>query len=455
MQRTVRITPKEHETYIRYSEPHPIVPIGLADDERWRLAKRVAAGPHFSKSPLLSRFLLFIVARTLEGRQDEITERQIGVQVFGRPGDYRTVQDNIVRNYARQLRKRLAEHYMEQGPDDSIRIEIPLGGYIPEFVSTEPCTHSESQPADSRPSLVESNQTHFAPDGNKAPTRTHRTLIAAAWLFLYSVLLVALTWFARARFPAHAPVRESESALWNQIFDVSQNTYIVPPDAGLNLIEDLSHHPVPLSEYIKNGYRELPLPKMDSHSAVDIRTQQFTGFANLQIVTAMAQRPEYHPERVFLRFPRELRFDDLKSANAVLIGSACSNPWASLAEEGTNFRIRCDDSMQDSAILNRKPLAREQASYTSQWNEPVHQTYALILFVPNLGGNGNILLLEGLDVAGTQAASEALLQSPAVQRILERAKHPNGTLASFEILLRATSIQSNATGTEVIASRID
>jgi hypothetical protein len=85
----------------------------------------------------------------------------------------------------------------------------------------------------------------------------------------------------------------------------------------------------------------------------------------------------------------------------------------------------------------------------------VHEPYALIAFVPNLGGNGHILLLEGLDVAGTQAAAEALLHSIDVQRVLELARRPDASLASFEILLRATSIQSNGTGTEVIASRID
>ncbi len=76
--------------------------------------------PHFARSPLLSKFLLFVVAETLEGRGNEITEHQIGVQVFDRPADYRTLEDNIVRNYARQLRKRLAEHFADQGNSEPV-----------------------------------------------------------------------------------------------------------------------------------------------------------------------------------------------------------------------------------------------------------------------------------------------------------------------------------------------
>src|ERR1700758_1031636 len=90
----------------------PIVrsmPENLRDDARWRLAQEVVAGPHFARSPLLSKFLLYVVAETLEGREASITEHKIGVAVFDRPASYRTEKDNIVRNYARQLRKRLAE----------------------------------------------------------------------------------------------------------------------------------------------------------------------------------------------------------------------------------------------------------------------------------------------------------------------------------------------------------
>jgi hypothetical protein len=193
---------------------------------------------------------------------------------------------------------------------------------------------------------------------------------------------------------------------------------------------------------------------VDTHSAEDLHSQQFTSFVDLQIVAALVRRPEFDPQRVFLRFPRDLRLDDLKRANAVIIGSVGSNPRAAIAEDNTNFRIVYRDDMQGAAMINMKPQPGESASYQIRWNESAHETFALISFLPNLSGNGYLLLLEGLDVAGTQAAAEALFRQDALAPILRRATRPDGSLGFFEILLRATSIQSSATGTQVIAFRI-
>jgi hypothetical protein len=47
-----------------------------------------------------------------------------------------------------------------------------------------------------------------------------------------------------------------------------------------------------------------------------------------------------------------------------------------------------------------------------------------------------------------------LMRSEVLAPIIERARRPDGSLAPFEVLLRSTSIQANATDTRVIASRI-
>ena len=55
-----------------------------ADDQRWQLARRIAASSSFARSTLLSNFLLYVCDRALCGKTDEISEHQIGVHVFGR-----------------------------------------------------------------------------------------------------------------------------------------------------------------------------------------------------------------------------------------------------------------------------------------------------------------------------------------------------------------------------------
>jgi hypothetical protein len=432
------------------SHPKPL-PERLENDPRWRMVLSVVGSRHFARSPLLSRFLLYVAAETLEGRKNQITEHRIGVQVFGRPATYRTVEDNIVRNYARQLRKRLAEYFAADGWAGGIRIEIPLGGYVPVFAGLENAdVIEESESGQALINTLGSSAQHVGVQ--HGPWRRH--LVTAAALAVYSTALVCVTWFVVSRATIRPHVSEPAELLWQVILGGSNNTYIVPPDEGLNLLEDLSHHRLPLAEYMKGGYLDLPLPKLDSHSLADLRTQQFTSFVNLQIVASLSRLPQYSPERVFLRFPRDLRFDDLKNANVVIIGSACSNPWAAIEDLSTNFRIECEEGMRGATIVNSRPLPGEEASYASHWNEPTHVTFAVITFLPNLSGNGHLLFLQGLDVAGTQSAADAILHSDSIAPILEQAKRPDGTLRFFEILLRSTSIQSNATDTLVIASRI-
>lgn len=441
--------------------------LDLKNDPRWELVQRVIASPHFSRSPLLSKFLLFVVAETLEGRAEEITEHQIGVQVFDRSPAYRTLEDNIVRNYARQLRKRLAEHFAGEGRSEPWRIDVPLGGYVPVFIEmhreeahgveakeTTPASQSVAVP------ITVKIRTEGAPAGaaklgQEAP-RWRRNLGWAALLALYSSVLVALTWLAVSHSHSRAASIPPEPAhvLWANLFGGNTNSYIVPSDAGFNLLEDLSHRPMALADYMQGSYEEAPLPGVDGHSAEDLRSQELTPFVDSQIVAELFRLAEANPNRVFVRFPRDLRLEDLKNANAVILGSLSSNPWASVADANANFHIVDSPEMKGAKIVNLKPQPGEAAEYVSHWNQPAHETFALIAYLSNLSGTGNLLVLQGLDVAGTQAAAEVLFQPSAIEDILKRAMRPDGTLNHFEVLLRSTSIESNSTGTQVIASRI-
>ena len=442
----------------KFSAPPEASPRWLHNDPRWCLAERIVTGTHFSRSPLLSKFLLFIVAATLEGREDEISEHQIGVNVFDRRSGYSTVEDNIVRNYARQLRKRLAEHFADEGISERLRIVIPLGGYIPTFVKAPEAGAVPQGRKLSMPMAIHTDPaalfTTLAAVPNSPRANWNFRLLAAACAVAYSAALICLTWMIANRPSVPHPIPGPAHPLWAALFGGPANTYIVPADAGFNLLEDLSRRPVPLADYINGKYLELPLAGVNSHSADDLHSQQFTSFVDFQIGAALARLPEYNAQRTFLRFPRDVRLDDLKNSNAILIGSVGSNPWASLADSSTNFRIVYSKGMQGAAIINSKPQPGEAGSYESHWNEPAHETFALVAYLPNLSRTGHLLLLQGLDVAGTQAAAEALLHQDAIEPVLRRATRPDGSLGNFEVLLRSTSIESNSTGTAVVASRV-
>lgn len=125
--------------------------VRLANDPRWQLARRIAASKSFEKSSFLISFLLYVCEQELCGKGRELNEHQIGVRALGRPATYNPGDDNIVRNYARLLRKRLEEYFKSEGKDDILRVDIPRGHYVPVFYSSESVQNVQ------RPSLLVSS----------------------------------------------------------------------------------------------------------------------------------------------------------------------------------------------------------------------------------------------------------------------------------------------------------
>ena len=91
------------------------------------------------------RFLRFVVDETLAGRGKQIKEYSIAVGVFGRPSSYDPQVDSLVRVQASLLRTRLSEYYSVEGSAETIRIEIPKGGYEP-VIRRTPATVAPAPP---------------------------------------------------------------------------------------------------------------------------------------------------------------------------------------------------------------------------------------------------------------------------------------------------------------------
>ncbi len=96
--------------------------------------ERLEESKHFRNSKRYPIFLRFVVEQTLAGKTESLKERTLGVNVFGRPIDYDTNADPIVRVTAGEIRKRIAQYYQEPGHAHELRIDLPLGAYVPHFV---------------------------------------------------------------------------------------------------------------------------------------------------------------------------------------------------------------------------------------------------------------------------------------------------------------------------------
>src|SRR5580658_10838399 len=99
-----------------------------------RELQTVLASPHFAASKRYPALLLYIVKNTLAGKSDLLKERTLGVDVFDRQPAYDTNADTVVRYTAGEVRKRLLLYYHELGRASQIRISLPAGSYVPEFL---------------------------------------------------------------------------------------------------------------------------------------------------------------------------------------------------------------------------------------------------------------------------------------------------------------------------------
>src|SRR5580698_11334519 len=100
---------------------------------------KALTGSHaFAGSKRTQDFLQLIVEHALEGEVDSLRERMIGAEMFGRPIDYDTGSDSVVRVKATEVRKRLAQYYLETDEKTEVRIELPSGSYVPRFAFGPP-----------------------------------------------------------------------------------------------------------------------------------------------------------------------------------------------------------------------------------------------------------------------------------------------------------------------------
>lgn len=107
------------------------------EDIREALAK-VLASPDFASAGRLGPFLAHLVNTALAGEADRLKESVLGIEFFDRGTDYDPRLDPVVRIEARRLRLRLEKYYASEGASDTVRIDLPKGGYVPDFASVVP-----------------------------------------------------------------------------------------------------------------------------------------------------------------------------------------------------------------------------------------------------------------------------------------------------------------------------
>ncbi len=121
-------------------------------DEIGLQLERLLSSEPFANAERASRFLRYVVERTLAGEGDRLKEFVIGVDVFDRGDQYDPRIDSIVRVEAGRLRTKLDHYYSRVAGDDRVVIRIQRGSYVPEFDYRTP-DRTRSRPSRQTPDV--------------------------------------------------------------------------------------------------------------------------------------------------------------------------------------------------------------------------------------------------------------------------------------------------------------
>jgi hypothetical protein len=230
---------------------------------------RIAGSSHFRNSKRYPSLLRYIVGEALAGRSESLKERTLGTCVFGRTADYDTNLDPVVRISAGEVRKRIAQYYQSPGHDHELRIEIPLGSYMPRFYRplesgwkdapdeaqrvppAEDQEDTQSALAPPAPLASETSQTvleeSVSPTARPSRDRLHFALVYSSLLIMIFAWGISI-WRASLK----TQLMPGVALLWGKILQSPEPTLIVlgvhSYDAQGNDISPLSHASVPQTE---------------------------------------------------------------------------------------------------------------------------------------------------------------------------------------------------------------
>jgi len=406
-------------------------------DARRLLVERVAHSPYLNRSARLRDLLLYLTDRVLEDEAGEIHEQEVGYKVFGRPLDYDTTADNIVRVHASMLRKRLEQYFAAEGAGETLMLEIPKGNYAPVF-------HERVPPA------VEPEQLEPAA-APEAPRRDRRLAIATGAACLFAISTAWLLFRAGGKPQPEMPPAVRQ--FWSQIYASGRATDIVMDDAAVGLYQELTGHPLALSEYYDRSYLRgvqavASGAGIDPQAAVSMVLRRQSSFADTSFLSKLLLLARDRATN--LRFARDYSFRDLRANNAILLGNDRSNPWVQPFESKLGIRWQFDKA---GAVYYPFDTRTNQSYVTGQPGE-AHEGFFSIALLPNLGGTGNVLLLSGTGGSAINAAADFLADEHGLAEL--RGKLPaarDGAFPPFEALVRAKGRSGLARDAEIVICR--
>lgn len=434
-----------------YREPEAGSQEAVASQVQEALSEVLKSTP-FRSSKQSRELLQYIVDQTLAGHAELLKERIIGAEVFGRPPDYDTNEDPIVRGRAAEVRKRLAQYYMDEGQRSSIRIEISPGAYHASFPDSSKSNAKESgvPKADS----VQAQETDSVPQLEPLLSVIGKSNAARASLnskkrwFLGIAALVALAGSAAYIYRPLGPVEKFWSPLLETskpilIYTGANAVYMPSPD----LIQRYraTHH---LGDLDTLGREFLPPVTQDQKFGPGDLLEMNSSFVTLGDVAAnvnVASLLTRFNRSFDLRSGEDVAFGDLRQSPAVLIG-AFNNGWTLQMTGDLPYVFEIDHTIKDRANDARlwRPVSSPEGN--------VQVDYALVARLPHSKTGEPLIAIAGVTQCGTRAAAEFITSAQALGELLKSAPH-DWSSENMEFVLQTKVVNDIPTNPTVVAIR--
>jgi hypothetical protein len=388
--------------------------------------RSILESPYFCKSKRYPALLEYAVCSTLDGNSNLLKERTIGTEVFGRPADYDSTCDPIVRIAALEVRKRI-ELYFIKHPDAPVRIELYAGSYIAKFHFRAPSandTPSEEPQAD-----IEEVQDSAASDATppESKSKRRRTWVAGLGAVLATALLLMVAGAAVWHYYVHG--RAKREFWWSVLHNDVPAVIVMGegPDASLTA-----------------GTSGQDLKPLVMENA---------------IVTAQICS-------VFRKYARDCKItpaqsatlEDLHGKSVVLVG-AFDNEWTQRLMAPLRYQFQYDESGPSTPPRARMIADRGHTGSVSTWrvgpNGPspeLGDEFAIVGRFRSDITDGTVVVAAGIGPTGTSSAGEYVCTPEKLREILSLApKDWKGF--NFEAVLQIEVVQGHGGHVKVAATQ--
>jgi hypothetical protein len=419
----------------------------------------ILSTPAFRRSERQSRFLRFVCEATLQGESSKLNEILIAYEVFGRGTDYSPGEDAVVRRQAHSLRQKLQEYYAGDGAKDPIRIELPVGRYVPVFLRA-----SNNDP------IAASGSVAAALQGQAMPKPTHIRRLAGFVAVLILSAFGAGWWYGRSG-QEHRSSRATTGALaelWGG--------WLSKPAGAVICFSN------PVTTVVKQFQMQLPLDSLPRR--ISVTPEQETqlrealelppgGFVYLSPAISQAKMGEAigavalanlfarSSVRVQATQTRFLNWKDFRSQNLILLGHDEANRWLDPLLKHLPFRLAATEGDRPRRIVDTAPRSGERREYQNQFSsrskDQPSEDYALISMIQGIDHEHELLLLNGLNSEGTQSAIEYLTDPFTVQQLvstLRKAAPSHRGRWRFQVVLHTEVRDKVPTRADLVALRV-